>query len=55
MAPADKDLIAASTNYGIEFVSAIAKDNVFAVQCHPEKSAQDGLQLLRNFTQWNGA
>lgn len=55
MAPADKELIAATTNYGFEFVSAIAKDNVFAVQCHPEKSAQDGLQLLKNFTQWNGA
>jgi len=53
--PADKQLVAATTNYGLEFVSAIAKDNVFAVQCHPEKSAHDGLQLLKNFTQWNGA
>lgn len=55
MDPADKDLVAATTNYDIQFVSAIAKDNVFAVQCHPEKSAQDGLQLLKNFTQWSGA
>lgn len=55
MDPADKDLIAATTNYDIQFVSAIAKDNVFAVQCHPEKSAQDGLQLLKNFTLWSGA
>ena len=53
MDPVDKSLVAASSDYGIEFVSAIAKDNVFAVQCHPEKSAQDGLQLLKNFTQWN--
>ena len=52
--PADKSLVAATSNYGIDFVSAIAKDNVFAVQCHPEKSAKDGLQLLENFTQWNG-
>ena len=54
MAPQDENLVAANTDYGIKFVSAIAKDNVFAVQFHPEKSAQDGLQLLKNFTQWNG-
>ena len=53
--PDDKSLIAATTDYGIEFVSAIARDNVFAIQCHPEKSARDGLQLLKNFTQWSGA
>lgn len=53
--PIDKQLVAATTDYGHEFVSAIAKDNVFAVQCHPEKSAQDGLQLLKNFSQWSGA
>jgi len=52
--PADKELQAATTQYGTEFVSAIARDNVFAVQCHPEKSAQDGLQLLKNFVHWNG-
>jgi len=52
--PEDKSLCAATTQYGIEFVSAIARDNVFAVQCHPEKSARDGLQLLKNFAQWNG-
>ncbi len=52
--PVEKTLQAATTQYGIEFVSAIASDNVFAVQCHPEKSAQDGLQLLKNFSQWNG-
>ena len=54
MDPQDKTLVAATTNYDIEFVSAITKDNVFAVQFHPEKSAQDGLQLLKNFTQWSG-
>jgi len=54
MDPTDKNLVAATTHYANEFVSAIAKDNVFAVQCHPEKSAQDGLQLLKNFTQWSG-
>jgi len=53
--PTDKQLVAATTDYGLEFASAIAKDNVFAVQCHPEKSAHDGLQLLKNFSQWKGA
>ena len=52
--PIDKNIIAGTTQYGHEFVSSIAKDNVFAVQCHPEKSAQDGLQLLKNFVQWEG-
>lgn len=55
MDPQDKSLVAATCDYGLNFVSAIAKDNVFAVQCHPEKSAQDGLQLLKNFTLWNGS
>jgi len=54
MDPQDETLVAATCDYGIKFVSAIAKDNVFAVQCHPEKSAHDGLQLLKNFTLWNG-
>jgi len=52
--PDDASLVAGETNYGIEFVSAIARDNVFAVQFHPEKSAHDGLQLLKNFSQWSG-
>ena len=52
--PDDKALIAGTTEYGIEFVSVIARDNVFAAQFHPEKSAHDGLQLLKNFCRWNG-
>ena len=54
VAPEDESLIAGTTEYGIEFVSAIAKENVFATQFHPEKSAHDGLQLLKNFCRWNG-
>ena len=54
VAPEDETLVAGSTEYGIDFVSAIAKDNVFATQFHPEKSAHDGLQLLKNFCRWNG-
>ena len=53
--PVDKQLVAATTDYGLEFASAVAKDNVFAVQCHPVLSAHDGLQLLKNFSQWKGA
>ena len=44
---------AGCTEYGLEFASALAKDNLFAVQFHPEKSAHWGLELLRNFVNWN--
>ncbi|MGB1255220.1 MAG: imidazole glycerol phosphate synthase subunit HisH [Thiolinea sp.] len=50
--PSDKALISGTTEYGIRYASAIAKDNVFAIQAHPEKSARDGLQLLTNFMGW---
>ncbi len=45
-----KDDIAATTEYGSTFVSAIAKNNIFATQFHPEKSHDYGLTLLKNFT-----
>lgn len=50
--PADPELIAASTVYGVPFTCAVAHANIFAVQFHPEKSAQAGLQLLGNFMRW---
>lgn len=50
---ADDKLIAGRTHYGLEFTSAIAHENVFAVQFHPEKSQKAGLQLLKNFLRWN--
>ena len=53
-APALKDDVAATTPYGLDFASVIARDNVFAVQFHPEKSQHAGLQLLSNFVAWNG-
>lgn len=47
--------IQATTEYGGDFVSAVGRDNAFAVQFHPEKSQHVGLQLLANFLQWDGA
>jgi len=52
--PGNPELIAASTNYGFSFTSAVSKDNVFAVQFHPEKSQHSGLALYANFLKWNG-
>ena len=49
----DAALAVGSTRYGFDFTSAIARDNIFAVQFHPEKSAQAGLRLLANFADWN--
>ena len=48
------EIVAGSTDYGVSFCSAIARDNVFAVQFHPEKSQHAGLTLYANFVQWNG-
>ncbi len=52
--PDEDSLVTGETDYGIAYASAIARDNVFAIQAHPEKSADDGLQLLKNFTTWDG-
>jgi glutamine amidotransferase len=43
------------TEYGLRFTSAAARANIFAVQFHPEKSAQAGLKLLENFMAWDGS
>jgi imidazole glycerol-phosphate synthase subunit HisH len=51
--PTHPDVIAASTHYGVLFTCGIARDNIFAVQFHPEKSHAAGLQLLANFASWN--
>jgi len=50
----DRDLLAGSVQYGVSADAALARDNLFAVQFHPEKSHTAGLQLLRNFLEWNG-
>jgi glutamine amidotransferase len=51
--PADARLAAGETRYAGAFTSAIARDNIFATQFHPEKSAAAGLTLLSNFATWN--
>lgn len=51
-APADDALIVGRCSYGVTFTCAVASDNIFAVQFHPEKSQAAGLQLLRNFVDW---
>jgi glutamine amidotransferase len=52
--PAAPEDIAGTTDYGITFAAAVARDNLVAVQFHPEKSGPPGLQLLRNFCGWDG-
>ena len=52
--PADPDSEAGATDYPTSFTCAIARDNIFATQFHPEKSHRAGLQLLANFVSWNG-
>jgi imidazole glycerol-phosphate synthase subunit HisH len=54
VSPTETNVTAATTAYPDNFTSAIQKDNVFAVQFHPEKSQHVGLQLLKNFLSWDG-
>ena len=51
--PNQAEHVAAQTDYGGLFASAVARDNIFATQFHPEKSAAHGLALYRNFLHWN--
>ena len=49
--PDDSNVIATTTDYGIEFCSSVWKDNIVATQFHPEKSQEIGLQILKNFAE----
>jgi len=51
--PAERQFVAGECLYGVPFTAAVARDNIFAVQFHPEKSADSGLKLLANFVDWN--
>jgi len=50
--PDNEELVVGSTDYGVTFASVVARDNLFATQFHPEKSADAGLRLLHNFISW---
>ena len=50
----NEEYISGTTEYGVTFSSAIARDNIFAAQFHPEKSQHSGLQLYENFINWDG-
>ncbi|MCA3238524.1 MAG: imidazole glycerol phosphate synthase subunit HisH [Curvibacter sp.] len=51
--PSDTRHSAGETDYGVRFTAALTRDNIFATQFHPEKSAAHGLELYRNFLRWN--
>ena len=51
MKPMNKGIVSATTDYGIEFCSAIESSNIYATQFHPEKSGKYGLQIMRNFVE----
>jgi imidazole glycerol-phosphate synthase subunit HisH len=51
--PEQREHVAGEADYGGPFACAVARDNIFATQFHPEKSATAGLQLYKNFVHWN--
>ena len=52
--PSAPGILAASSDYVLPFCAAVAADNLFALQCHPEKSGIAGLRLIGNFLDWDG-
>jgi len=54
-APDDTSVTVGTCEYGIRFTAAVARANIFATQFHPEKSQRAGLELLANFSRWDGS
>jgi len=52
--PAERDYLAGSARHGVIIAAALAHENIFAAQFHPEKSQHDGLRLYANFLEWDG-
>ena len=52
--PGDDAVVAGTSEYAVEFTAAVAGEQLFAVQFHPEKSQRAGLALLANFLVWDG-
>lgn len=50
--PADRSVVATTTDYGRTFTSSIWRENIFACQFHPEKSQAAGLRIIKNFAEW---
>ena len=53
-APARAEDVVGTTEYGLRFAAAVARENLVAVQFHPEKSGRPGLTILANFLAWDG-
>jgi len=54
VSPADESYLAGSSRHGVDIAAALAHENIFAAQFHPEKSQHAGLQLYANFLAWDG-
>jgi glutamine amidotransferase len=52
VAPDEDGVVLTNTDYGIQYASIVAKDNIVGIQCHPEKSQAVGLRFLQNFVEW---